>query len=95
MFPDREGQVLISLLVLNGFDSPRKQQITWLQAWREDRALIAASDLISEALGQQFVNAVPLSMERVWDESATTRPVICLLSPGMCSRVSFLTADHT
>ena len=56
---------------------------TWkLQAWREDRALIAASDLISEALGQQYVNAVPLSMERVWEESATTRPVICLLSPG-------------
>ena len=53
------------------------------QAWREDRTLIAASDLIAEALGQKFVDGIPLSMEHVWDESAPARPVICLLSPGL------------
>ena len=57
-------------------------KMTRLQAWREDRTLIAATDLILEVLGPQFVESVPLHMERVYDESAPTRPVICLLSPG-------------
>lgn len=78
-----------------------KQEIeqTWLkllspgvQAWREDRTLIAASYLIAEALGQRYVDGIPLSMERVLEESGTARPVICLLSPG--SLFSLLIGSH-
>lgn len=53
-----------------------------MKAWREDRALVAAADVIADALGQRFVDSVPLNMERAWAESAPNVPVICLLSPG-------------
>ena len=52
------------------------------QAWREDRTLIAAGDMIADALGQRIVESVPLSMEAAWAESRPTTPLICLLSPG-------------
>ena len=52
------------------------------QAWREDRTLIAAGDMITDALGQRFVESVPLNMEAAWAESRPTMPLICLLSPG-------------
>lgn len=54
----------------------------WLQAFREDRTLIAAADYIADALGQRFVESVPLNMERAWSESHPKCPLICLLSPG-------------
>lgn len=54
-----------------------------MQAFREDRTLVAASDLIADSLGQKFVDGVPLSIDRVWEESEPLRPIICLLSPGM------------
>ena len=63
-----------------------------LQAWREDRTLIAASYLISEALGQRYVDGNPLSMERVLEESGTAMPVICLLSPGAVAHHPCLSA---
>ena len=53
------------------------------RALREDRTLIAAADYIATALGQRFVESVPLSMERVWVESRPKTPLICLLSPGV------------
>ncbi|KAK9841874.1 hypothetical protein WJX81_008571 [Elliptochloris bilobata] len=53
-----------------------------VKAWREDRTLIAAADMIADALGQRFVESVPLSMEAAWAESRTATPLICLLSPG-------------
>lgn len=40
-----------------------------VKAFREDRTLIAASDYIADALGQRFVESVPLNMERAWSES--------------------------
>ena len=55
----------------------------FLQAFREDRTLLAASDFIAEALGQRFVESVPLNLERALLESAPNKPLICLLSPGM------------
>ena len=54
----------------------------FVQAFREDRTLIAASDYIADALGQRFVESVPLNMERAWSESHPKCPLICLLSPG-------------
>ena len=53
-----------------------------VQAFREDRTLIAAADYIADALGQRFVESVPLNMERAWLESHPKCPLICLLSPG-------------
>ncbi len=52
------------------------------QAWREDRTLIAAADVIADALGQRFVESAPLNMERAWAESSPRVPLICLLSAG-------------
>ena len=53
-----------------------------MQAWREDRTLIAAAEYIAHALGQQYVESVPLSLDRAWMESGPQTPLICLLSPG-------------
>ena len=47
--------------------------------------MVAATSLIAEALGQRYVEAIPLSIERVWEGSAPNIPVICLLSPGVDS----------
>ncbi|GFR42148.1 hypothetical protein Agub_g3000 [Astrephomene gubernaculifera] len=53
-----------------------------VKTFREDRTLIAAADYIAEALGQRFVESVPLNMEKAWNESHAKCPLICLLSPG-------------
>ncbi|PSC73956.1 flagellar outer dynein arm heavy chain gamma [Micractinium conductrix] len=53
-----------------------------VRALREDRTLIAAADFIVSALGQRFVESVPLNMERAWAESRPKAPLICLLSAG-------------
>ncbi|KAK9865923.1 hypothetical protein WJX84_001850 [Apatococcus fuscideae] len=53
-----------------------------VKAFREDRTLIAAADYIADALGQRFVESVPLNMENAWTESHPKCPLICLLSPG-------------
>mmetsp|Transcript_5388 Transcript_5388/g.12712 ORF Transcript_5388/g.12712 Transcript_5388/m.12712 type:complete len:4322 (-) Transcript_5388:507-13472(-) len=53
-----------------------------VKTFREDRTLIAAADYISDALGQRFVESVPLNMEHAWMESNNKCPLICLLSPG-------------
>eukprot|EP00217_Crustomastix_stigmatica_P013603 CAMPEP_0183798542 /NCGR_PEP_ID=MMETSP0803_2-20130417/19119_1 /TAXON_ID=195967 /ORGANISM="Crustomastix stigmata, Strain CCMP3273" /LENGTH=4519 /DNA_ID=CAMNT_0026043227 /DNA_START=42 /DNA_END=13598 /DNA_ORIENTATION=- len=58
------------------------ERLCIVKALREDRALIAAAAYIADALGQRFVEAVPLNMESTWEESTTKIPLICLLSPG-------------
>ncbi len=50
-----------------------------VKTFREDRTLIAASDYIADALGQRFVESVPLSMETAWAESHN-KCVACFLS---------------
>ena len=55
------------------------------QAFREDRTLLAAADFIAEALGQRFIESVPLNLERALVESAPNKPLICLLSAGTFS----------
>lgn len=52
------------------------------QSFREDRTLIAAEEYIADALGRQFVESVPLNMEKAWEESASNVPLICILSRG-------------
>lgn len=53
-----------------------------VKTFREDRTLIAAADYIADALGQRFVESVPLNMDKTWSESHNKCPLICLLSPG-------------
>ena len=53
-----------------------------VKALREDRTQVAAQAYIGDAIGQQFVESVPLNMEATWEETTPYRPVICLLSPG-------------
>lgn len=60
-----------------------------LQVFREDRTLICANDYIAEALGERFVESVPLNMEHAWSESHPKCPLICLLSAG--ARLSYST----
>ena len=44
--------------------------------------MVAAQEYIADAIGQQFVESVPLSMEKTWEETTPFVPVICILSPG-------------
>ena len=60
----------------------RPERARGAQAWREDRTLIAAADMIADALGQRFVESIPLNLEAAWAESRVSSPLICLLSPG-------------
>ena len=53
-----------------------------VKALREDRTMVAAQEYIANAIGQQFVESVPLSMEKTWEETTPFVPVICILSPG-------------
>ena len=38
--------------------------------------------MIADALGQRFVESIPLNLEAAWAESRVNTPLICLLSPG-------------
>ena len=60
------------------------------QAWREDRTLVAAAECIADALGQKYVDSVPLNMEKTWTESSPRMPIICLLSPGENTSVPYM-----
>lgn len=53
-----------------------------VKTFREDRTLVAAAEYVADALGQRFVESVPLNMERAWAESHKRSPLICLLSRG-------------
>jgi len=52
------------------------------KAFRVDRTLIVAQEYIAEAIGQRFVESVPLNMDHTWSESTPRIPLICLLSAG-------------
>jgi dynein heavy chain, axonemal len=53
-----------------------------VKTFREDRTLVAATEYVADALGQRFVESVPLNMDRAWSESHSKCPLICLLSRG-------------
>ena len=58
------------------------ERMCLVKSLREDRTLVTAREFISEAIGAQFVESVPLNMENTWRESTPFVPLICLLSPG-------------
>ena len=43
--------------------------------------------MIADALGQRFVESIPLNLEAAWAESRVNTPLICLLSPGALSHL--------
>ena len=53
-----------------------------VKTFREDRTLVAAAEYVADALGQRYVESVPLNMDRAHTESTKTSPLICLLSRG-------------
>jgi dynein heavy chain len=53
-----------------------------VKSLREDRTMVAAQAYIAQAIGDAFVESVPLNMENTWAETDPHTPVICLLSPG-------------
>ena len=58
------------------------ERMCLVKALREDRTQVAAQAYIADAIGQQFVESVPLNIEATWEESTPYVPIICLLSPG-------------
>jgi dynein heavy chain len=58
------------------------ERMCLVKALREDRTQVAAQAYIADAIGQRFVESVPLNIEATWDESTPYVPIICLLSPG-------------
>lgn len=58
------------------------ERLLVVRALREDRTTIAAADFIKEALGQKYVDVVPLNLEATWEESKPLTPLVCLLSLG-------------
>jgi dynein heavy chain len=53
-----------------------------VKSLREDRTMVAAQAYIAQAIGDAFVESVPLNMENTWAETDPHTPVICLLSAG-------------
>ena len=53
-----------------------------VKAMREDRTQVAAQAYIGDAIGQRFVESVPINVEATWEETTPYIPVICLLSAG-------------
>jgi hypothetical protein len=56
----------------------RFERMCVVKAFREDRTLVAAADYISDALGQRFVESVPLSMEVRAAAAQAVRPFLSL-----------------
>ena len=48
-----------------------------VKALREDRTMVAAQTYIAKAIGERFVESVPLNMETTWAESTPYVPLIC------------------
>jgi dynein heavy chain len=53
-----------------------------VRALREDRALLASNKFIRKVLGDEFSQPVTDLIEEIWEESAPSKPVLYLLSPG-------------
>jgi len=53
-----------------------------VRSMREDRALLAGDDYISDTLGKEYSDSYPLDYEKMWGESNCRCPIICILSPG-------------
>ena len=64
----------------------RFERMCLVKALREDRTQVAAQAYIADAIGQQFVESVPLNIEATWEESTPYVPIICLLSPARTQR---------
>ncbi|XP_073385492.1 uncharacterized protein [Physcomitrium patens] len=80
------------------FDSPMPQEEEWPEPWnsslskfqkicllrciRPDKIVLAVSSYITEAIGKQFVEPLPLNLEACYKDSGSTVPLVFILSPG-------------
>ena len=68
----------------DGYDSVLDafRKLLLVRSWCPDRTLAQANKYISKSIGQRYAESVIISLQAVWEESNTTTPMICLLSPG-------------
>ena len=53
-----------------------------LRCWCPDRTLAQARKYIAETAGEKYAEGVILDLEKMWEESDKTTPLICFLSMG-------------
>ena len=58
------------------------ERMCLVKSLRQDRTMVAAQKYIADAIGERFVESVPLSMDATWEESTPFAPCVFLLSPG-------------
>ncbi|XP_077982678.1 dynein axonemal heavy chain 5-like [Glandiceps talaboti] len=58
------------------------RRLLLIRSWCPDRTLAQAKKYISEAIGEQFAESFILDLQKMWEESDTRNPLVCLLSMG-------------
>jgi dynein heavy chain len=53
-----------------------------IRSMRDDRTTLAADAFIAETLSDEFIKPITTTMEEVWEVSATSKPIILMLTPG-------------
>ena len=62
---------------LSGF-----QKILLVRAWRAEKLFMALNNYIRTAMGKQYVEARPFDMQRAYEDSSPSTPIIFILSQG-------------
>merc|ERR1719313_592198 len=53
-----------------------------VRAMRTDRALLSAKAFVEDTMGPEYIDFPPLNWESTLEESSSSVPLICILSPG-------------
>jgi len=53
-----------------------------VRSLREDRSLVGSNIYINQVLGKEFTNPISYPIDKIWEESSATDPVLFLLSAG-------------
>eukprot|EP00744_Colponema_vietnamica_P000902 GILI01001554.1.p1 GENE.GILI01001554.1~~GILI01001554.1.p1 ORF type:complete len:2075 (+),score=684.51 GILI01001554.1:415-6225(+) len=59
------------------------QKMIVLRCLRPDRVVFSATTYVSSQIGSQFVDPPPFDLEKIFDDSTNTTPLIFVLSPGV------------
>lgn len=54
-----------------------------LKAIRPDRVLFAATDFISQKIGEYFINPPPVAYDKIYEDSNKISPIIFILAAGV------------
>jgi dynein heavy chain len=73
------------------------QKLCILRALRLDRVLYAVSQFISVHIGHQFASAPTFDLEKIFEKSSCTTPLIFILSPGVDpnDQIATLAKEHS